>query len=66
MKRVTGIRLARLKACKSLLEVSYETELPQYLLSLYERGFRPPKPQHLVLLAKAYNCAVEELTQEGV
>jgi len=63
MERLTRLRLARLRAGKSQFEVSLETGIPQSYLSLYERGFRIPKENHLLLMGKCYGLESNELAK---
>ena len=57
----TTLRLARLEAGKSQWEVTMETGIAQTLISLYEREYREPGPEHKKTLAKLYGKSVKEL-----
>ena len=61
MPKLNPLRLARLEAGKTQWEVTKETGIPQTRISLYEREYREPKPEHKEALAKAYGKEVGEL-----
>jgi transcriptional regulator with XRE-family HTH domain len=65
MLRVSNLRMARIKAGKSQWDVAIETGIPQAYLSLYERGYRKPKPEHLKTLSRFYGVEVGELREKG-
>jgi len=60
MVKLSKLRLARLRAGKSQYEVSSETGIPQPYLSLYERGYRAPKAEHLSALKRCYGVALKD------
>jgi transcriptional regulator with XRE-family HTH domain len=64
MVRLTKLRLARLQAGKSQYEAARETGIPQPYLSLWERGFKQPKPAHLAALADCYGISLKDLDPE--
>jgi transcriptional regulator with XRE-family HTH domain len=61
MKRLGGLRLARLAKGKIQAEVALATGIPQAILSLYERGYRRPKDEHLKALLRFYGLSPEGL-----
>lgn len=61
MSKLNPLRLARLEAGKSQWAVAKETGISQSTISLYEQGYREPKPEHREILAKLYGKQVEEL-----
>jgi DNA-binding XRE family transcriptional regulator len=61
MPKLNPLRLARLVAGKTQWEVTKETGIPQTRISLYEREYREPTPEHKEALAKAYGKEVEDL-----
>ena len=64
MVRLSKLRLARLRAGKSQYQVASETGIPQPYLSLFERGYRLPKPEHLSALGRCYGIPLKELEAE--
>ena len=61
MTKLNPLKLARLEAGKSQWHVAMETNIPQTLISLYERELKEPKLEHIEILAKAYGKEVDEL-----
>jgi len=66
MVKLSRLRLARLQAGKSQYEVASETGIPQPYLSLFERGYREPKPEQLSALGRCYGVSLKDLQGEGV
>jgi len=64
MVKLSKLRLARLRAGKSQYQVASETGIPQPYLSLYERGYREPKAEHLSALGRCYGLSVKDLEAE--
>jgi transcriptional regulator with XRE-family HTH domain len=65
MVKLTKLRWARLRTGKSQYEVALETGIAQSYLSLYERGYRLPKPEHLSALGRCYGISLKDLEPEG-
>ena len=61
MSPLNSLKLARLKVGKSQWDVAKETGISQTMLSLYEREYLEPKPEHKEILAKLYGKTVEDL-----
>jgi len=61
MPKLNPLRLARLEAGKTQWEVTKETGIPQTRISLYEREYREPTPEHKKTLARLYGKVVEDL-----
>jgi transcriptional regulator with XRE-family HTH domain len=61
MSTLNSLKLARLHTGKSQWDVAKETGISQTMLSLYEREYLEPKPEHKEALAKAYGKQVGEL-----
>ena len=61
MSPLNSLKLARLEVGKSQWDVAKETGISQTMLSLYEREYLEPKPEHKKTLAKLYGKKVEEL-----
>jgi transcriptional regulator with XRE-family HTH domain len=64
MVKLSKLRLARLRAGKSQYEVASETGIPQPYLSLYERGYRKLKAEHLSALGRCYGVSLKNLEAE--
>jgi transcriptional regulator with XRE-family HTH domain len=61
MSPLNSLKLARLEVGKSQWDVAKETGISQTMLSLYEREYLEPKPEHKEALAKACGKEVGEL-----
>ena len=61
MFKLNAMRLARLRSGKCQYETAVETGISQPLISLYERGLRIPKKEHLERLAQCYGTDPDEL-----
>ena len=55
------LKVARLEKGLSQWEVARETGIHQSTISVYEKGYKDPKPEHKETLAKLYGKKVEEL-----
>lgn len=65
MMKISNMRLARVKAGKTQIEVELETGIPQGHISQFERGYRTPKAEQLAALAEVYGVSLEDLEPEG-
>lgn len=65
MRTNMDLRIARVRAAKSQHVLSYETGIPQSVLSLLERGLREPKPKEAARIAKALNVGVRDIFPES-
>ena len=59
--KLNPLKLARLEQGLSQWGVAKETGISQSTISLYEQGYRDPKPEHKEMLAKLYGKKVGEL-----
>ncbi len=60
MKNI-DLKIARIKVGKSQHLLSYETGVPQSVLSLFEQGFRQPGREDAKKIAKALNTSVADI-----
>lgn len=61
LPKLNPLKLARLEVGKSQWGVAKETGISQSTISLYEQGYKDPKPEHKEKLARLYGKEVEEL-----
>jgi transcriptional regulator with XRE-family HTH domain len=61
MSKLTPAKLARLERGLSQYDVAKETGIPQPTISLYEREYTEPKPEHKEILAELYGKKVNDL-----
>ena len=59
--KLNPLKLARLEQGLSQWAVARETGIHQSTISLYEQGYKDPKPEHKETLAKLYGKEVREL-----
>ena len=55
------LKIARIKVGKSQHLLSYETGVPQSVLSLFEQGLKQPKREDAKKIAKALNTSVVDI-----
>jgi DNA-binding XRE family transcriptional regulator len=65
MPKLNPLRLARLEVGKTQWEVTKETGIPQTRISLYEREYIEPTPEHKEMLAKLYGKKVGDLWKQA-
>lgn len=56
-----GFRSARLKADKTVLEVTRYLNVTDAAVYQWETGITTPRPEKLVKLAEFYGCTVDDL-----
>jgi len=59
--KLNPLKLTRMEKGLSQWAVAKETGIHQSTISLYERGYKEPTPDHKVILAKALGKEVEDL-----
>jgi transcriptional regulator with XRE-family HTH domain len=59
--KLNPLKLTRMEKGLSQWEIAKETGIHQSTISLYERGYKDPKPEHKEILAKALGKEVREL-----
>ena len=55
------LKIARVKVGKSQHLLSFETGVPQSVLSLFEQGLKQPKDEEARKIAKALNTGVADI-----
>lgn len=64
MKKLTGLRLARLKAGKTMQDVATRLKISGSTLHYYEMGAKTPSQAALKRLATIYKCQISDLTND--
>lgn len=61
MRKLSALKLARLETGRSQWDVAKETGISQTMVSLYEREYLEPKPEHKQALASLYGKKTKDL-----
>ncbi|WP_422393092.1 hypothetical protein MTBGP_09800 [Moorella thermoacetica] len=66
MPRLTGFKLARMKAGLTQLELSRSLGCSESLIAKWETGRGKPTREKLEQLCRVLNCKPEDLLREGI
>ncbi|AEG14983.1 helix-turn-helix domain protein [Desulfofundulus kuznetsovii DSM 6115] len=66
MLRLSGFKLARMKAGLTQLELARRLGCSESLIAKWETGRGKPTPERLEQLCKVLNCKPEDLLREAV